>query len=432
MKKTLFLLLQICFVTVLPVSAQIESPNTTTILDATWTEVHEPSAQSDGDLHLAGKSKVDFVIKDRTQNPHDYKYSYETSVEIRDKEGKTKAVKYYQVKYRNEEGAKWSEVNKKGKFIRDLGSGSTIMSSLSIDNGETGDVLFMRIYHSHGDLTTSVILTTLSSTTTRYDLYDYLPLFGSDTGIVPTSNRIKDHNYIIDVYVHRKIMGYGSWGTLCLPFDMTDKQVKKSLGDNVIYSEFDNVDLNGKIINFRSTHEGMKAGKPYLIQNNGKTIENFFADDVKFSKNSVRMANATGRKSIKTSSDYYFVGLLEPTKVNEDDYSFNPNGRAVYIANPEQAGGKQQLKRLAASGKMNAFRAYLVFPETALGGAKPMLDMSISLDKILDTPTAVTKILIDGKPVNNSIYDLQGHYMGNDVSLLPHGIYIRNGKKFCK
>lgn len=432
MRKILILFLQTCFATVLPVSAQIESPNTTTELDATWTDIHEPSAQSDGDLHLSGKSKVDFTLKNKTKS-RGYAdiYSYQTSVEIRDKYGATKAAKYYQVQYLKGKTT-WSEVNRYGGFIRNLGSGLTLKSSLSIGNGETGDVIFMSIYNSHGGLTTSVILTTLSSTTTRYDLYDYLPLFGSDSGLIPTSNRIKDHNKIIDVYVHRKIMGHGTWGTLCLPFDMTDRQVKKSLGDNVVYSEFYNVDLNGKIINFHSTHGGMKAGKPYLIQNNGETIENFFADDVKFTQNSVKQVNEAGRKSMKESSGYYFVGLLEPTKVNEGEHSFNPNGRAVYIAIPALAGEKQQLKRLSANGHMNAFRAYLVFPEAAFAGAKPMMEMSISLDNILDNSTAVTKILVDGKPVNNNIYDLQGCYMGNDASLLPHGVYIRNGKKFCK
>ena len=81
MRKILILFLQTCFATVLPVSAQIESPNTTTELDATWTDIHEPSAQSDGDLHLSGKSKVDFTLKNKTKS-RGYAdiYSYQTSV----------------------------------------------------------------------------------------------------------------------------------------------------------------------------------------------------------------------------------------------------------------------------------------------------------------------------------------------------------------
>ncbi len=429
MKKTFTLLLQAWLAAALPVAAQVESPNTATTLDATWTEIHEPSAQSDGDLHLAGRSTVDFTITDKTVINSGGYYSYKTTVEIRNSQGTTKVRKYYQVSY-SYGTIKWQE-STDGTTYSTIGSGSSVLSSLSINNGETGDVIYMRIYDTHGSGRKEVVLTTLTSTSTRYDLYDNLPLFGSDTGSTPTSNRIQDHNQIIDVYVHRTIIGDGAWGTLCLPFDMSDAQVRKSLGDNVIYSEFEGVDLDRKHINFRSTSNGMKAGKPYLIRNNGKTIDNFFADDVTFTRLSVEAARSN-RKSTVESNGYYLVGLLEPTKVNKDEPTFNPNGRSVYIANPSQSDSEQQLKRLSADGTIKAFRAYLVFPEETSTGAKPAINMAINLDDMLNSLTSVSHVHVDGKPVSNRIYNLRGQYVGNDASSLPHGIYIRNGKKFTK
>ena len=278
-----------------------------------------------------------------------------------------------------------------------------------------------------------VILTALSSTTNRYDIYDHVGLFGGDTGTDIYSNRIKDHKAPIDVYVHRTIAGGGAWSTLCLPFDLTDFKVKKAFGDSIVYAEFDRVDLTKKEIHFKSTEEGMKAGQPYLIKNSKATIDNFFADDVTFTKTGIETINNNGRKSTKESEGYYYVGLLEPTKVNNNgDATYNFNNRAVYIANPDED-GVQKLKKLSTNGTIKAFRAYLYFPvsnnEFEAGDKESSL--FLSLDDILDGGiTGVDKITVDGKPVNNNIYNLNGQLVGTDASVLPQGIYVRNGKKF--
>lgn len=427
MRKSVFVLLQVFLAATLPLAAQVETQNQPTVLDATWTETDAVEAQSAGDLHLAGQSTVDYTIKDNTRNAPNANYSYTTTVEIRSQSGQTKNRMYYKVAH--SWGTTTWQASSDGQNYADAGTGQAINSALTIPNGETGDYLYMRIDNTWGYPTPSVILTVLTSTSTRYDLYDHLPLFGEDTGAQPTSNRIKDHEAIIDVYVHRTIMGGGTWGTLCLPFDMTDAQVKKSLGDNVVYSEFSNVDLDKKHINFYSTTGGMKAGKPYLIQNNGATIDNFFADDVTFTKASVQAANSA-RKSDIEHQGYYFVGLLEPTQVNAAEPAYNPKGRAVYIANPSAEGGEQMLKRLSATGTIKAFRAYLVFPEET-SGAKPG-SMRIALDDLLDEPTAIGEVRVDGQAVSNRIYDLDGRFVGTDAGRLPKGVYVRGGKKFMK
>lgn len=423
MKKSSLLFLMLLGVTH-SVLAQIETANQATTLDAKWTEVPKASAQSDGDLHLSGQSMVTYTIKNKTMTQRDY-YSYFTTVEIRSKNGEVKKKKYYKVAA-DSGNTTWEE-SIDGNSYSFLGYGNTVSSSLSIPNGETGDYLYMTVKNIVRGNGVEVILTRLASTTTRYDLYDTLPLFGSDTWSPPFSNRIKDHINIIDVYVHRTILGHGAWSTLCLPFNLTDAQIKKSLGSNVVYSEFGNVDLKKGHINFYSTSSGMKAGKPYLLQNNGETIENFFADDVTFTVASVRTANEN-RKSTNVSNGYCFVGLLEPTQVNIKEYKYNPNGRAVYIAGSNK--NMQELKRLSYNGTIKAFRCYMVFPAEA-AGAKSAADMMIDIDEALNATTSITSIQVDGQKVNNDdIYNLNGQHVGNDISNLPKGIYIRNGKKF--
>ena len=416
--------------------AQVERPGETTVLDAKWTEISAPSATSDGDLHLAGNSVINFTIKDITK--FNYSYSYIATLEVRSANKTVKGTKYYQVNRDEKGNITWK--------VRDTKSGNTydwkdvtdvtdnsVKGSITVSDGATGDYLYMAISGTDRSWSKNeVILTALSSTTKRYDIYDHVGLFGGDTGTDIKSNRIKDHNAPIDVYVHRTIAGDGAWSTLCLPFDLTDFKVRKAFGDDIVYAEFDRVDLTKKEIHFQSTKEGMKAGQPYLIKNSKATIDNFFADDVTFTKTGIENLNKSGRKSTKVSKGYYYVGLLEPTEVNNNgDATYNPNNRAVYIANPDNE-GVQKLKKLK-NGTIKAFRAYLYFPVSNNefeAGAKES-SLFLSLDDILDGGiTGVDKITVDGKPVNNNIYNLNGQLVGTDASVLPQGIYVRNGKKF--
>lgn len=416
--------------------AQVERPGETTVLDATWTEISEPSATSDGDLHLAGNSVINFTIKDITKSK--YSYSYIATLEVRSTSNTVKGTKYYQVNRDIKGNITWKVSDTKSgnwmptydwKDVTDV-TDNSVKGSITVSDGATGDYLYMAI--STQGTGGEVILTALSSTTNRYDIYDHVGLFGGDTGTDIKSNRIKDHNAPIDVYVHRTIAGDGAWSTLCLPFDLTDFKVRKAFGDDIVYAEFDRVDLTKKEIHFKSTTGGMTAGQPYLIKNSKATIDNFFADDVIFTKTGIETINKNGRRSRKESEGYYYVGLLEPTEVNNNgDATYNPNNRAVYIANPDNE-GVQKLKKLK-NGTIKAFRAYLYFPVSNNefeAGAKES-SLFLSLDDILDGGiTGVDKITVDGKPVNNNIYNLNGQLVGTDASVLPQGIYVRNGKKF--
>ena len=416
--------------------AQVERPGQTTVLDAKWTEISEPSATSDGDLHLAGQSTINFTIQDKGTGRN---YTYIATLEVRGKDGKAKATKYYKISYDTHlffSKYKWEESDDKTNWteIKNISDKSTT-GSITIENGETGDYLYMEISGTDSFWSKNeVILTALSSTTKRYDIYDHVGLFGNDTGTADIqSNRIKDHNAPIDVYVHRTIAGGGAWSTLCLPFDLTHFKVQKAFGDDIVYAEFDRVDLTKKEIHFKSTTGGMKAGQPYLIKNSKATIDNFFADDVTFTKTGIENLNKNRRKSTKVSEGYYYVGLLEPTQVNNNgDATYNSNNRAVYIANPDED-RVQKLKKLSTNGIIKAFRAYLYFPVSNNefeAGAKES-SLFLSLDDILDGGiTGVDKITVDGKPVNNNIYNLNGQLVGTDASVLPQGIYVRNGKKF--
>ena len=48
-------------------------------------------------------------------------------------------------------------------------------------------------------------------------------------------------------------------------------------------------------------------------------------------------------------------------------------------------------------------------------------------------PTGIQSLsIVERSPSDNRIYTLDGRYVGTDASILPHGIYIQNNKKFVK
>lgn len=421
------ILLAIAMMWTTAVQAQVESPNTPTILDATWTEVDDPSAESFADLHFAGPSVVKYTVEDITAFSSSHRdYSYIAILEVRREDGTVKGKKYYKctATYQRS-GWTWNRTvnfqeSTDGTTWGSSHAGATIDGEIEIAQGETGDHLYMEIYGGNGE----VILNALSTISTRYDIYDDKPLFGDDTSTDIRSNRIKDHPEKIDVYVHRTLQGDGAWSTLCLPFDMSHAQMKNTFGNAVVYSEFTSVDLEHGFIDFTSTQNGIKAGKPYLIQNNGATITNFFADDVMFTVESVKEAN-NNRQSDNQSQGYWYVGLLEPTAVNSDEEElFNPDGTAVYIATAED--GAQHLKRLSDDGSIKAFRAYLRFPATDTSQNDMML---INLDNMQNPESTGVIRINDGKRPDVRVYNLHGEIVGTDIDHLPRGVYIHQGKK---
>lgn len=56
----------------------------------------------------------------------------------------------------------------------------------------------------------------------------------------------------------------------------------------------------------------------------------------------------------------------------------------------------------------------------------------ITFDYIADYATGIQGILEDVVPADGRIYTLDGRYVGTSIDSLPHGIYIRGGKKFVK
>lgn len=296
-----------------------------------------------------------------------------------------------------------------------------------------------------GNMNRNVILSRLSTSTTRYDIYDDKPLWAQSSENTESSatadilsNRlnVKTHATTeISVYVHRKLVS-GTWGTFCLPFDVkvSDMKSANALGSDAVIAEFDNVDLDNDVVNFKtisSSTTTLTAGKPYLIKYTGENKDAFYAPNVTFNYTTTAAQTSlntlSNRKSTKTSHEYYYTGLLEPTQYNASSESIG-SGYMVYISSNVESDG-QHLKRLKSGGSIKGFRAYLYYPANA--GAKATSGKGvIKIEDGLNDPTAITKVTVDGQQVSNLIYNLQGQCVGTDAAELKAGIYVRGGKKF--
>ena len=215
----------------------------------------------------------------------------------------------------------------------------------------------------------------------------------------------------------------GEWSTIVLPFTLTQDQAKVAFGDNVQLAEFtgfeteydedDDEDVIHNSITLKfstytmSIKKPMGGGKLFLIKTD-KKIVSFNADDVKLvsSVTDVEKADSWGTPG-------KFTGTLVKTKVPADGL-FLSGGKFWYST------GKTNIK---------AFRGWF-----ELGAVldKETTDFGANINFVIDDePTSVDGIPVVVTYAKGAVYNLQGQYLGSDMSVknLPAGIYVVDGKK---
>lgn len=260
-----------------------------------------------------------------------------------------------------------------------------------------------------------------------------------------TKSIYQDHAYDIKGQEHADLRIYrtfkSNWNTICLPVTLTEEQVKKAFGDNTVVAEFVGVQKaateDGNILKFKTTHEGILAGKPYIIMlkddygnnmpleapNTEETYNNAFYDEYVSDK----------------TKGYYLVeditlpsadNLPELQKVTHDRYTFegnyesmniSANNKVLYISN-----NLFKYKNAGETTNSTGYRAYFI---VASGGAESGLAKSnnISVD---DELTSISTVGQGNGHDMLPIYDLMGRKMNTSIERLPAGIYIIGGKKF--
>lgn len=207
------------------------------------------------------------------------------------------------------------------------------------------------------------------------------------------------------------------WNAICLPFSMTEQQVRNAFGKEARIAEFKKVDESGKkaVASFgMHYYQLITAGKPCLIkpsqvnENDTYTIKGVTID-------------AEKALTIADSNNLFdFVGTYAPTTMPANSHFLGSNDGKLYY--------------ITADKEISGLKAF--FQPVSTSNAKLSIAFD-STDNDFDNNTTGIEAIKDymdqdaaNSSANKGIYNINGQFMGTNPAILPQGIYVKNGKKF--
>ncbi len=221
----------------------------------------------------------------------------------------------------------------------------------------------------------------------------------------------------VNVKVKRTIKA-NEWSTLCLPFDMTEEQVKTAFGNDVQLAEFvsyeatkEGNNVTGITITFEDTDlsEGFYGNWPYIIKTSNDITEfTLTARDIDPDEAVAEYDNGkTGGKRKVYGS---FIGTYQANTVVPDNSLFISSNKYWYST---------------GLTKMKAFRAYFTLDDVLTDIESANARVLMSVDGNVTGIKDATRPNIDVIITQNKGYDLQGRKVENPSK----GLYIMNNKK---
>lgn len=207
------------------------------------------------------------------------------------------------------------------------------------------------------------------------------------------------------------------WNAICLPFSMTEQQVRNAFGKDARIAEFKKVDEIGKkaVASFgMHYYQLITAGKPCLIkpyrvnENDTYTIKGVTIDAEK----ALTIADSNKK--------FDFVGTYAPTTMPVNSHFLGSNDGKLYY--------------ITADKEISGLKAF--FKPVSTSNAKLSIAFD-STDNDFDNNTTGIEAIKDymdqdaaNSSANKGIYNINGQFMGTNPAILPQGIYVKNGKKF--
>lgn len=287
-------------------------------------------------------------------------------------------------------------------------------TTASIAAGE-GDIITFTI-QAKQDLTvgianstmTDIVLAKTGNEDVRIDEISYSIEITDGVTLYDTSTSLPVNQGPVDVTVERTIKA-GVWNTICLPFRMTEDQLKAAFGEDasLCYMSGYYKDGNSITVNFSSIvlSEGLIANYPYLIKVSSDK-PSFMVSNVYIEANE---NNATASVPNGPSIKAKFIGTLRAQTIPADN---------LYISN-----NKFYYSPAEDLATIKAFRGYFYLTDFSSAAGAPQLNLSID-----DETTGIFVPNMEGNAFtieDGKIYDLKGMQVDNPQK----GIYIQNGKK---
>ena len=235
------------------------------------------------------------------------------------------------------------------------------------------------------------------------------------------SETVKDKNItgkvIPSIKINRSFDADGGWYTICLPFSLTEDDIKNQF-KGAVFQGFNGVEQQDKTINLKFKKvTTTEAGKPYLI----KPTKYITAADLTFNNKLIDQTTPVD-VSYKLGSDanktFTFKGVFSP---------FTANSEELADKNIKFLSGEKGLDLVSpnGTGTMKCYRAYFVFP-----GKKSIVETEAKITNH-DEATAVQPVKRQEAEKEHVVFSISGQKMGKvkNASQLPKGVYIINKKR---
>lgn len=222
---------------------------------------------------------------------------------------------------------------------------------------------------------------------------------------------------IPSIKIDRSFIADGGWYTICLPFSLTEDDIKKQFKD-AVFQCFNGVEQQDKTINLKFIKvTTTEAGKPYLI----KPIKDITAADLTFINKQIEQTTPVD-VSYMLESDanktFTFKGVFSPFTADSEELAdknikFLSGEKGMDLVSPN------------GTGTMKCYRAYFVFP-----GKKSIVETEAKITNH-DEATAVQPVKRQEAETEHVVFSISGQKMGKvkNASQLPKGVYIINKKR---
>ena len=245
---------------------------------------------------------------------------------------------------------------------------------------------------------------------------DYLDDVTFTVHVVSTHTIVLDENSTtapeaaegVNVTVKRTISA-NTWSTICLPFAMTEAQVKTAFGDDVQLAEFTGYkateDGEGNVVEIKvnfSDATAIAANHPCLIKVS-ESISEFTLDGVDIDPEDEPTV-ATVKRTKKQWSE--MIGTYAATTI-EDQMLFLSGNKFWYST---------------GSSKIKGYRAWFDFYDVLTEVESSSARVSMFFDEVI---TDINKVSEKKSNMSGAIFDLQGRRVNKPVQ----GIFIKDGKK---
>lgn len=199
------------------------------------------------------------------------------------------------------------------------------------------------------------------------------------------------------------------WSTICLPFAMTEAQVKTAFGDDVQLAEFTGYkateDGEGNVVEIKvnfSDATAIAANHPCLIKVS-ESVSEFTLDGVDIDPEDEPTV-ATVKRTKKQWSE--MIGTYAATTI-EDQMLFLSGNKFWYST---------------GSSKIKGYRAWFDFYDVLTEVESSSARVSMFFDEVI---TDINKVSEKKSNMSGAIFDLQGRRVNKPVQ----GIFIKDGKK---